>query len=413
MIKQAKQEILISYYIIEEDGIGLFILDELIKAKRRNGDLNILILVDGSANGLSEEMMYYLGQSGINVKEYNPLPKIFMPLSHISFSAFFKAIKNLNNRMHDKLFIIDRKYLLTGGRNIKNSYYGIDQQNFRDSDIFVHSKALGQSAAEYFLKMWRSENTKGLCPVIDYSSNTDYLKTINAFKAIQNFKSNHWRYDSLLSEADQFYQNLHPVDTITFLHGFCEINGEIEPRLLHESLLDILEKTQSRLLIETPYLLCTDDMFDLLQKKANQGVEITIITNSFCSTDLVAVSGAYDNFKAELLSIGINLFEYCGKEHLHSKTFIVDDQIALVGSYNMDPRSASTNTEVMLFFGGKEAIEQLETSIYETKDLSVKVKMEKDKVLKTCQNCERTLWEYIQYLLFRLLSNFKIIYNLL
>jgi phosphatidylserine/phosphatidylglycerophosphate/cardiolipin synthase-like enzyme len=413
MIHEAKKEILISYYIIEEDGFGLLILEELIEAKIQLPELTILILVDGSANGLSEETMYYIQQAGIRIREYNPLPKLFVPVSHISISGFVRAFKNLNARMHDKLFITDRQFLLTGGRNIKNSYYGIDDINFRDSDIFVHSPEAAQTAALYFHDIWESANVQGLCPAIDYSKREGYQRKVNQFSTIKNFKSSHPRYRSLLSRVHQFPDRWLPVDRVDFLHGFCSKRVEIYPGILHDTLLDLLYSAKSEILIETPYLLCTDDVFELLRAKTRAGVRITIVTNSYCSTDIVAVSGAYDKIKSDLLAMGIHLYEFCGEEHLHSKTFIIDEELAMVGSYNMDPRSACINTEVILSFQGKKAVEKLRNLVDETLLLSVEVKLENGKSTETCTDCDRSFWESFQYLLFRLLSNFRVVYNLM
>jgi len=89
------------------------------------------------------------------------------------------------------------------------------------------------------------------------------------------------------------------------------------------------------------------------------------VTNSFCSTDAMPVAAAYDNEKPKIESLGVELYEYIGPGYLHAKSAVFDDSLALVGSYNMDPRSAYINTELVFVIEDKNVAKELKKLILE------------------------------------------------
>ena len=90
---------------------------------------------------------------------------------------------------------------------------------------------------------------------------------------------------------------------------------------------------------------------------------MTIVTNSLRSTDGVWTQAAYLRHRRAVLRSGIDIREYKGSDHLHAKSAVIDGRIALVGSYNVDPRSENLNTEVMCVAVGERAARELLASI--------------------------------------------------
>jgi putative cardiolipin synthase len=90
-------------------------------------------------------------------------------------------------------------------------------------------------------------------------------------------------------------------------------------------------------------------------------VEVSVLTNSLAATDVLAVHGGYAHYRRRLLRAGITLHELkrggqegrslfgSGGASLHTKAFVVDGELAFVGSFNLDPRSANLNTEMGTF----------------------------------------------------------------
>jgi putative cardiolipin synthase len=96
-----------------------------------------------------------------------------------------------------------------------------------------------------------------------------------------------------------------------------------------------------------------------LRAAADRGVDVTIITNSKESNNFVATYYAGLNYYRELIEAGIDIYEYDGPETLHAKTMLVDGELEVVGSYNLDPRSAVEHSEAMVLLRDARAIEQL------------------------------------------------------
>jgi cardiolipin synthase C len=90
-------------------------------------------------------------------------------------------------------------------------------------------------------------------------------------------------------------------------------------------------------------------------------VRVSVLTNSLAATDVLAVHGGYARYRRRLLRAGVELHELkrggqqgkslfgSGGASLHTKAFAVDDELAFVGSFNIDPRSAYLNTEMGTF----------------------------------------------------------------
>jgi putative cardiolipin synthase len=99
--------------------------------------------------------------------------------------------------------------------------------------------------------------------------------------------------------------------------------------------------------IESPYLVPSREVLDLLRRKRAEGVRVQIITNSLRSCDGALPYVAYLKYRHKLLRAGIDIREYRGPDTLHAKSLVIDGHIVLVGSYNIDQRSENQDREVM------------------------------------------------------------------
>ena len=84
-----------------------------------------------------------------------------------------------------------------------------------------------------------------------------------------------------------------------------------------------------------------------------------MILNSIASGDNICASADYRKNRSKILDTGISLYEYMGKHSTHGKSLVIDDDIAVVGSYNFDCRSTYVDTETMLVVQGKEDFDGL------------------------------------------------------
>jgi putative cardiolipin synthase len=99
----------------------------------------------------------------------------------------------------------------------------------------------------------------------------------------------------------------------------------------------------------SPYLILTRGLRRRLRQQRQAGVNIEILTNSLASTDVPLVYGAYRRHRPWLIRQGIALSELEGEAlSLHAKLILIGEEEALLGSFNLDPRSLMLNTELML-----------------------------------------------------------------
>ncbi len=126
----------------------------------------------------------------------------------------------------------------------------------------------------------------------------------------------------------------------------------------------MLNQAHERVTIVSPYFLPSVAGMQRLKQARERGVQVLVLTNSLLDSDEPLVSVAYGHRRMALLQAGVHLFELSSERlhrqaslrqalgstvgRLHAKLGFIDDHTLLVGSMNLDPRSASTNTELAL-----------------------------------------------------------------
>jgi putative cardiolipin synthase len=127
-----------------------------------------------------------------------------------------------------------------------------------------------------------------------------------------------------------------------------------------------LEEATTRVTIQTPYVVLTDEAIILFAGLVRRGVQVRIVTNSLASTDNLQAYSGYHKKRDALLAAGIELYEFrpfpLVQYHLnerrselklhnpifavHAKTMVIDGESLFIGTFNLDPRSANLNTEI-------------------------------------------------------------------
>jgi putative cardiolipin synthase len=115
--------------------------------------------------------------------------------------------------------------------------------------------------------------------------------------------------------------------------------------------------------IQTAYLIPNGPTLAHLERISSTGADIRILTNSAKSNNHSSVHAYYAGYRKKLLTAGIDLYEVqsngslaayldrTGEDAhagLHTKAMVIDDRVAVIGSYNMDPRSRVWNSEIAL-----------------------------------------------------------------
>ena len=135
---------------------------------------------------------------------------------------------------------------------------------------------------------------------------------------------------------------------------------------------ELMSGAKHELLLSSPYFIPGPDGLTVLRDLQRRGVTTHILTNSLAATDVMMVHSAYAKYRLALVESGIALFEQKSSTgrtkislfgsrtaSLHTKACVADRKVSFVGSFNLDPRSKSINTEMGIIFQSDSLSNQL------------------------------------------------------
>ncbi len=305
-LEKAESYIFLEYFIVQEGVMWNGIL-EILKRKAAQGVLVRVIYDDmGCFLTLPQNYSSQLENLGIHCAVFNP----FRPLLTV----------RQNNRDHRKIAVIDGKVAFTGGINLADEYINAVEKygHWKDSSILLEGKA-AWSFTLIFLQMWE------LCTHTD----EDYARYYP------------WREKGCPIVADGFVQPYadSPMDT--------ENVGE-------HVYMQFINNAKDYLYITTPYLIVDDSMLSALCLAAKSGVDVRITTPH--RWDKWVIHMTTRSYYRDLIAAGVKIYEYTNG-FMHSKTFVSDDRIAIVGTTNLDFRSLYLHFECgAVLYGGESAM---------------------------------------------------------
>jgi len=348
LIESAKQSIALEFFIYNVDEAARLLTQALMK-KAREG-VQVRILVDFSAPVFELKPAYarVLGEAGVKVRYYNT-------------SAVYRLI-SVQHRSHRKLLIIDGETVIAGGRNIGNDYFDLsDRYNFLDSDLEI-SGPIVKTVLQSFDVYWNSHLSTE--PATDSSPNTEAARFVlpNARDVAVMERAR--------AAGDAYHKshNTHECRDLRFVTDFP--NAGEASRKVFNAIVEELGRAKREAVVESPYFVIKGGGYAALEDLHHRGVQVRVLTNSLASTDAsYAVAALYPRL-GSLADTGLTLFAYNGKPSpgqstdvgggsrwgVHSKRGVIDGETTLLGTYNMDPRSANLNSELMFVCRGQRAL---------------------------------------------------------
>ena len=322
LIDRAENEIILSTFDFRVDNSGKDMIAALNEAAERG--VNIKILVDGISGDMYLRCNRLIGalaaNTNVQIKLYNPI-NLMTPWK-------------INYRLHDKYLIVDGKQYLLGGRNTNDLFLGEykdkEDRNI-DREVLVCSDGTNSSTealTAYFAKIWDLPCNK------EISGNRRNLQ-----KAQETLRTHYTELQGSYAEAylpvDLERETLE-AKSITLLSN--PTSPENKAPVLWEQLSGIMKNGES-ILIETPYIICNNGMYETLAGFCEGGRRVQIMTNAIESGANPFGCTDYLNEKKNILATGSEVFEVSCGQSLHTKTILVDDHISMIGSYNLDLRS--------------------------------------------------------------------------
>jgi putative cardiolipin synthase len=377
LIDKAQKSIDIQYYSFSKDVSGLIACEHIIRAADKG--VKVRLLVDDAASTMmTHEIRALDSHENIEIRIYNSglkIGRIDKRLGKLS-----KNYRRLLRRMHDKTLNIDRVVSILGGRNIQDRYYDLDETyNFRDRDALLIGEAALQ-ATKSFEAFWGHELTVPYTELAGKKNDRKYLDKgrfdkLHHFAADTAYFSNQMR-NRVQMYADTFKARMKQgrVFWNENIHFVSDKPGKNEDRdrkggTTTDSIKQLISRSQHYVVIDSPYFITTDDMKEFLKTTVDRGVKIKVLTNSMASTDNHEAFSAYQKDREGNLGTGVRIFEfkpdpavryklmipevqaqihYKATYGMHSKTMLLDGHTSVVGSYNLDPRSANYNTECIV-----------------------------------------------------------------
>ncbi len=340
VIQQAQSGVTMLYFLARDDRITLSVL-ALLRDARRRGVSDVRVIVDGSFHRIPKDVLAHLRDEGVQVRVYHPLN-----LRHLSW---------LLRRMHEKVIVADAARYITGGRNLGEAYFGLaKKKNYVDRDVFIEGDS-AVDANRHFEALWSSEHVAALH--LRVSPDEKRLAAERLDRVLADLVSSGFiRLETKRNWSDDGER----VDAVRYLHD--PVRKDDGPRVA-VPLMQILESAEKSIVIESPYFVPSTALRRLLRRKLTAGVEVVVLTNSLRSTDGLLPQGAYLKYRRRLARAGVQFHEYKGPDPLHAKSIIVDGKTAMIGSYNIDPRSQYLNTEVMCATEDENVARELRASI--------------------------------------------------
>jgi phosphatidylserine/phosphatidylglycerophosphate/cardiolipin synthase-like enzyme len=396
LTEYAVKTIDIQYFIFSTDNVGLIACDYLIRAADRGVKVRIIvddIMVDADA----EDILMFNSHENISVKIYNPGVNLGKNIFQ-KIGKFTSDFKSANQRMHNKTFIVDCKVVITGGRNIADEYFDYDHEyNFRDRDVLLLGKA-SKMVNQSFDEFWNSTLSQNVSDVIQ--TNSQNLSSSNRFDNLHEYAcnpDNFWpqvrdRIEALPDTFKSIVESgklvwLNEVRFVSDKPGKNDDeNGLGGGGISTSALVDLIKNAKTTIDIQTPYLITTDYSQSLFKEAVDRGVKIRILTNSLASTDNIEAFSGYQSERQNLLRTGVRIFEFRPdaairkkimtgelqsviiKEPifgLHAKTMVIDNEITVIGTFNLDPRSANLNTECIAIINSLEIAKSVLAGINE------------------------------------------------
>ena len=345
-LDKAKKHIHLEYYIYENDITGNQIAEILIKKAKEGVEVRFMY-DDFGSHGLGKSFIQKLNEAGVQTA---PFYKI----------KWYALASRINYRNHRKIVIIDGEIGFVGGINMSDKYRNdLETKNnlfWRDTHLMITGQA------------------------------TAYLQYL--FVCDWNFCSN-----AKLVYNETYFPDTSQQETIeNDVVQIAASGPDSAQPLIFYSLLEAISCGKKSIYITSPYFIPGESLMDALIIAIQSGLDVKVLIPGI--SDSKMVNAAASAYYTELLQYGAKIYKY-NKGFVHAKTMVIDDDLAIIGSANMDYRSFDLNFEVNAMVYSKNIAKQL-TIAFED-DLKVSKQIDKDAWLNRPKYIH--LWEKIVRLL--------------
>ena len=398
LVENARQSIEVQYFIWSSDNIGTLAAEALLRAAERG--VRVRVIVDDLLIDAPDKVLLALARHPkIDIRIYNPKTSVGTPL-HARLQNALMDVRGVNQRMHDKTLVVDGRVAITGGRNMAAEYFDFNHEyNFRDRDALLLGVAVKAMQAN-FETFWASALSVDVETLydglglmrknlrVDDEQIEQIYRELHAYaKSPENFAP---EVRVAIADTPASFARLAQQMRWADVEFIADAPGKNDNRVrlggggrTSLALARLVQAAKQRVVIQSPYLVPSDEAIALLSEVRSRGVGVRISTNSLASTDNLPAFSGYRNQRELLLAMGLQIFEYKPAPAvqqqlvqrlaaatrgapvfaLHAKTLVIDGKTLYIGTYNFDPRSQNLNTEVGVVIHDEALAREVEASI--------------------------------------------------
>ncbi|MCC2675760.1 MAG: cardiolipin synthetase (Cardiolipin synthase)-like protein [Ramlibacter sp.] len=336
LIDGARRSLDLQYYAIHADASTEVLLQRLREAARRGVRVRIL-LDDFNTVGEDAQVLRLAFEPNVEMRLFNPVAGARNSMIGRIISSVHD-IGRMQKRMHNKLFLADNAWGITGGRNLGDQYFGSgDTQNFVDLDVLAAGRIVRDMSAS-FDRFWNdelaypvqtlldaedldrlrkpqpsgplqqgvaaaTEPAKAVMPVMPVTASPTVLPSVTPSEVVQ---------------ADRPPMDLRTIALVwapsTLLvdepgkvgPGDDEVNaGET----VIDGLLNLMLAARSEVLIISPYFVPGPRMMAVYEQLRKRGIRVRLLTNSLASNDAPLAHAGYARYRKALLEMGVEIHE--------------------------------------------------------------------------------------------------------
>jgi phosphatidylserine/phosphatidylglycerophosphate/cardiolipin synthase-like enzyme len=380
LIRQAQVSLDLQTYLIGNDSTGRLLLRELRDAAARGVRVRLL-LDDFYTDGMTELLLGLAAQPGVELRLFNPFAYgRDTPIARMW--NLLTDFRRLNQRMHNKLFVADGVAAIVGGRNLADDYFFRSQGgNFIDFEMLAVGALVPQLEAA-FDSYWNSEHAWPVQAVARLGLAPPELRDLFDRLTAADLAPPPPEGPDLLGVPPLSQTLLTRQHRMLVVDAGCRADppGKVGRRVADDAtvmarFMSLVHEARSSLIMFSPYFVPGPYGLENLREARRHGIEVAVITNALGASDEPLVSLGYGKYREQMLGMGVQLYEMSSARlhrdrdigrllgssvgRLHAKLALVDRKLVLLGSMNMDPRSAHTNTELGVAVRSAEFAEQV------------------------------------------------------
>jgi cardiolipin synthase C len=372
LIDTAERTLDLQYYVWLPDAAGRLLAERVLRAADRG--VRVRILLDDIGGTASDKVLLALdAHTNVEVRIFNPIAnRTFRKLSSIL------DLQRVNRRMHNKSFTADASVTILGGRNIAENYFAVGEETrYVDYEVIATGPVV-KDVFTMFERFWYSPSSIPIQALIPKHISPAQLAEMRAALAAKvqvttNLPGFKVVRASEIGAAVRRHDLPLEWGSVRLLRDLPEkVTTDPDDPSTHllPALRAAVNETTNVLAVVSPYFVPGKQGTAFLLSLRRRGVRVVVLSNSLAANDVTAVHAGYRRYRKPLLRAGVEMWEMKPdveirvaeghhaaapqskgeepKSTLHAKSLIFDRQTLFVGSFNLDPRSASLNTEMGL-----------------------------------------------------------------